>query len=73
MPADAPTILATSGGIKPGRRTRWEFSALTDYAVELSGVSGRSPRVCFVATAWGDDPTGVRALYEAAQLRGFID
>jgi hypothetical protein len=51
MPADAPTILATSGGIREGRRTRWEFSALTDYAIHLSGVTGRAPRVCLVATA----------------------
>jgi hypothetical protein len=52
MPADAATILATSGGIREGRRTRWEFSALTDYAIELAGVTGRAPRLCFVATAW---------------------
>jgi peptidase E len=71
MPADAPTILATSGGIKPGRRTHWEFSALTDYAVELSGVTGRAPRVCFLATAYGDDSCGLRSLHDAAQVRGF--
>ncbi len=71
MPADAPTILATSGGIVPGRRTRVEFSALTDFAIELSGVSGRAPRVCFLATASGDDPTALTALYAAATLCGF--
>jgi peptidase E len=70
MPADAPTILATSGGIRDGRRTRWEFSALTDYAIELSGVSGREPRVCLVATALGDNPAVLHHLYEAAQARG---
>jgi peptidase E len=70
MPADDPTILATSGGIREGRRTRWEFSALTDYAIELSGVTGREPRVCFVATALGDDPAALHHLYEAAQARG---
>ena len=47
MPADAPTILATSGGAVPGVRVRYEVAPLTDYAVELSGVSGRAPRVCF--------------------------
>ena len=71
MPADAPTILATSGGIKSGRRVAYEFSALTDYAVELSGVTGRAPRVCFVATAQGDNSAALRNLYDAAQLRGF--
>ena len=71
MTADAPTILATSGGIVPGTRTRWEFSALTRHAVELAGVTGRAPRVCFLATASGDSPTALTALYEAATLSGY--
>ena len=71
MPADEPTILATSGGLKDGRRIRYEFSALTDHAVDLAGVSGRAPRVCFLATAQGDNPAVVFNLYSAAQERGF--
>jgi peptidase E len=71
MPAEAPTILATSGGIHPGRPVQYEFSALTDYAVDLSGVTGRAPRVCLVATAQGDNAAAVRNLYDAAQVRGF--
>jgi peptidase E len=71
MGADEPTILATSGGLKEGRRIRWEFSALTDHAVDLAGVSGRAPRVCFLATAQGDNPAVVFNLYSAAQERGF--
>jgi peptidase E len=71
MSADTPTILATSGGIVPGTRTRWEFSALTDHAVELAGVVGRAPKVCFLATASGDNPAVLTSLYEAATLRGF--
>ena len=71
MPADEPTILATSGGITAGRRTRLAFSALTDHAVELSGVSGRAPRVCLLATAMGDDRSTLYALVEAGQDRGF--
>ncbi|HYP43874.1 MAG TPA: peptidase E [Propionibacteriaceae bacterium] len=70
MTADGPTILATSGGIVAGTRTRYEFSALTDYAVELAGVSGRPPKVCFLATASGDNPAVLTWLYEAALLRG---
>jgi peptidase E len=70
VPADVPTILATSGGIKPGRRVRWELDALTEYALDLSGVSGRAPRVCFVPTASGDDRASVAAFYDAAQQRG---
>lgn len=71
MPADAPTILATSGGIRAGRRTRLEFSALTDYAVELSGTSGRAPRVCLLNTAMGDDRATLSYLTEAALERGY--
>src|SRR6478672_5538012 len=71
MPADAPTILATSGGIQPGRRVQYEFSALTDYAVDLSGVTGRAPRVCMVPTAQGDNSAALRNLYDAAQVSGF--
>jgi len=70
MSADAPTILATSGGFREGRRTRWEFSAFTEYAIDLAGVTGRAPRVCFVATALGDNPTVLHWLTEAAQVRG---
>lgn len=71
MPADTPTILATSGGIGLGRRTRFSFTALTDFAVELSGVSGRAPRLCLSATAMGDDKAVLHYLTEAAQQRGF--
>jgi peptidase E len=71
MPADFPTILATSGGIGEGRRTRFSVTALTDFAVDLSGVTGRSPRVCLLATAMGDDKAVLHYLTEAAQERGF--
>lgn len=71
MAADSPTILATSGGIGPGRRTRMAFTALTEYAVELSGTSGRAPRVCLLATAMGDDRATLHHLTEAAVERGF--
>ena len=71
MPADEPTILATSGGIASGIRTRLAFTELTDFAVELSGVTGRSPRICLLATAMGDDKSVLHYLTEAAQARGF--
>lgn len=72
MPADAPTILATSGGIGPGTRTRFTFTALTDFSVELAGVNGRAPRMCLLATAMGDDKAVLHYLTEAAQSRGFV-
>ncbi len=70
MAAAEPTILATSGGIKPGRRIRWEFAPLLTYAIELAGVSGRAPRLCFLATAQGDSPELLRSFYDAAHLAG---
>jgi peptidase E len=71
VPADAPTILATSGGLVPSRRSRFDVGPLTDYAVELSGVTGRAPRVCYVGTASGDRPDGIAEFYSAALRRGF--
>ena len=70
MTADAPTILATSGGIVPGTRTRYEFAGLIEYAIELSGVSARTPKVCYLNTALGDNPFSIVSFYEAAMLRG---
>ena len=70
MTADAPTILATSGGIVPATRVRWELGPLTEYAIDLAGVDGRRPKVCFLATALGDDATTIYNFYAAAQQRG---
>ena len=54
MPADQPTILATSGGLKRGSRTDFEFAPLVIHAIELSGVNARRPRLCHIGTAGGD-------------------
>ena len=71
MPADKPTILATSGGVGAADRISWGVGPLTDLAVDLSGVEGRAPKVCFLGTACGDSPALVRDFYAAAQARGF--
>jgi peptidase E len=71
MTADGPTILATSGGVVPGRRSKWSVGPLTDYAVELAGVTGRAPKVCFLGSASGDNPQGIRDFYDMAQEAGF--
>jgi peptidase E len=65
MPADAPTILATSGGLRQAQRTEVEFSPLVLYAIELSGVTGRAPRLCHIGTAGGDQRY-FQAWYDAA-------
>ncbi|KYH46009.1 peptidase E [Branchiibius sp. NY16-3462-2] len=71
MTAAEPTILATSGGLRSGERTYWEFAPLTTYAVDLAGVTGRAPRVCFISTAVGDNPMVMHNLSEAGRLAGF--
>lgn len=71
MPADTPTILATSGGVVPGRRTTWSVGPLTRHAVELSGVTGRAPRVTFLATATADDAGTIVDFYDMANEAGF--
>ncbi|HMM95840.1 peptidase E [Phycicoccus sp.] len=71
MTTDHPTILATSGGYRPGHRTWFEFDALVHHAVELSGAHGRRPRVTFLGTAAGDpEAFSFRAL-EAGRVAGF--
>jgi peptidase E len=71
MTADSPTILATSGGLRPGTRTRFEFNKLVHHAVELSGVSGRAPRISHVGTASGDQRWFNHELSEAGRVAKF--
>jgi peptidase E len=71
MPADSPTILATSGGLTSGSRTWVRFGALVHHAVELSGVEGRAPRIAHVGTASGDQRWFQAELDEAGRLAGF--
>ena len=72
MTADAPTILATSGGAVPSPRLAWQVGPLTEYAVELAGVAGRAPRVCAVPTAMGDSSYLIRCFHDAAQQQGWL-
>lgn len=70
MPADQPTILATSGGLRPGTRTEVVFSPLILHAFELAGVTGRAPRLCHVGTADGDQRWFQAQLGEAGRAAG---
>ncbi|KRF25261.1 peptidase E [Phycicoccus sp. Soil803] len=70
MPADQPTILATSGGYRRAQRTSFEFNALIHHAVELSGTTGR-PRVTHLPTASGDQRWLGDDMVEAARVAGF--
>lgn len=70
MPADQPTILATSGGYRRAQRTSFEFNSLVHHAVELSGATGR-PRVTHLPTASGDQRSLGADMTEAARVAGF--
>lgn len=70
MPADQPTILATSGGYRYGRRTRLEFNSLVHHALDLSGAHGRRPRLTFVGTASGDQQFANHWIVQAGQIAG---
>jgi peptidase E len=70
MPSPVPTILATSGGLRPGSRSLLEFAPLIQYAVELSGVTGRAPRICHIGTAGGDQRWFNALFSEAGEAAG---
>lgn len=70
MPADQPTILATSGGWRLGYRVEMEFGPLIHYAIELSGAHGRRPRLCHIGTALGDQRWFNARVSEAGQVAG---
>ncbi|MCO6008832.1 peptidase E [Actinoallomurus purpureus] len=63
MAAGVPTILATTMGFHRGSR-RWRPGPIFDFAFELAGKPQR-PRVCFIATAGGDQPASVSGFYGA--------
>jgi peptidase E len=71
MATDAPTILATSGGYKQHDRLLFGFAELVDHAVELSGATGRTPRICHLGTAGGDQRSWNHDMSEAARAAGF--
>ncbi len=71
MPAAEPTILATSGGLVAGVRTQVAFSGLVRYAVDLSGVHARRPRVLYLGTAIGDAEHFEARAAEAARAAGY--
>ncbi|MGY1697428.1 Type 1 glutamine amidotransferase-like domain-containing protein [Geodermatophilus sp. SYSU D00814] len=66
MPADAPTVLATSIGFDSRRRGPYDWAPgpVFDLAVELAGAP-EHPRLCYLGTATGDDPARLAAVYGA--------
>ncbi len=70
MPAAEPTILATSGGLLPGTRSRLALGPLITHAIELSGVTGRTPVLVHLGTANGDQRWFNAEFDEAARTAG---
>jgi peptidase E len=68
MSADAPTIVASSIGMRPSERGPLDLQVgpIFRYLPELAQVpTGRDARICFVTTAVGDNPSTIAALYSA--------
>ena len=63
MPAEHPTILATSMGFNRARDP-WQPSPVFRYAFELAGQPSR-PRLCFISTGTGDKQASIDAFYAA--------
>lgn len=69
MPAAEPTIVATSMGFRPGRRTFLEPGPVFELMRDLAGSPAR-PRLCFLATAGGDQLHRRQQVREAFQGTG---
>ncbi|MGH3744393.1 MAG: Type 1 glutamine amidotransferase-like domain-containing protein [Mycobacteriales bacterium] len=69
MPADSPTILATSGGYVMGPYQAPRVGPILRYAAELSGAS--QPKVCVVNTAGGDSERWLGWSYAAIAAAGW--
>ena len=69
MPADAPTIVATSGGLRRGSRSAYALAPLITHAIELAGIEGR-PRICWMGTAGGDQRFQQALFAEACEAAG---
>ncbi|GAA4664901.1 peptidase E [Kineococcus glutinatus] len=69
MPAEEPTLVATSGGWRQGQRGWLDVAPLVQHAVELSGAAGR-PRLCYVGTAAGDQRWFAAEVVDAGRRAG---
>ncbi len=70
MPADEPTIVATSMGFLPGRRTLLSPGPVFDLCRELAGSPERT-RLCYLGTAGGDQRHRQAAVLEAFQASAY--
>ncbi|NHC44945.1 Type 1 glutamine amidotransferase-like domain-containing protein [Motilibacter aurantiacus] len=70
MAAAEPTVVATSMGFRPGRRTYLEPGPVFDLMADLAGGPSR-PKLCYIGTANGDQLHRRQLVREAFQGTGF--
>ena len=72
MPAAVPTIVATSVGFRSMGLGEWDWRPGPVYSLvaELA-QAGPSPRLCILATALGDHPAYLTAMYAAFGRSGY--
>ncbi|MGI4893501.1 MAG: Type 1 glutamine amidotransferase-like domain-containing protein [Janthinobacterium lividum] len=72
MPADAPTIVATSGGWTRRERGGVDWAGTAYLAVQLAKVpEQRRPRLTYLGTAGGDDQGWAGEVHAAGERAGF--
>ncbi|NAZ87833.1 Type 1 glutamine amidotransferase-like domain-containing protein [Kineococcus indalonis] len=72
MPAERPTIVATSGGWRRGARGGLEWAGTAHEAVRLAQVpSSRRPRLTYLGTAGGDQRGWAAEVHAAGARAGF--
>jgi peptidase E len=71
VPAETPTVLATSGGLRRTDRGVVEFNGLLHHALHLARVpSTRAPRLTYLGTAGGDSQVWNAAVLGAGSRAG---
>lgn len=72
MPAERPTVVATSGGFTRRERGGLDWAGTAHLAVDLARVpAGRRPRLTYLGTAGGDQRTWAAEVHAAGERAGF--
>ena len=72
MPAEGPTVVATSGGWTRRERGGLDWAGTAHLAVELARVpAGRRPRITYLGTAGGDQRSWAAEVHAAGERAGF--
>ncbi|WP_432513422.1 Type 1 glutamine amidotransferase-like domain-containing protein [Kineococcus sp. SYSU DK001] len=72
MPAERPTIVATSGGLVRRERGGVDWAGTVHLATALARVpDGRAPRLTYLGTAGGDQRSWAAEVHAAGERAGF--